>query len=103
METATPLRYPRLPHYTTDEVHAAWRAFGRSAHGAVILDLLMTQVVYKQKADLREVGQEDLVLFILQAIQNAETEYGRGSSRPQPGPEQPGAGGPEWWVPQPGR
>lgn len=101
MEQGSPLRYTRIPRYTREAQQEAWRAFGRSPHGAVILDLLMTQIVYKQKADMREVGQEDLVLFMVQAIQDAETDYGRGSST-QPGSEQLPAG-PEWWVPQPGR
>ena len=73
------VRYLRVPRYTPEEQAEAWRAFHRAPHGAVILDLLITQVVMKQKADMREVGQEDLVLFIVQAIQ--EAVYGGGTTR----------------------
>lgn len=93
------LRLSPRPIYTQDEQRAAWRALLRAPHGMVVLDLLLHQAFLVQHGDVRGLGKQDLMLWLIDRIQDAEEHYGRGNQSPDGG--QPPS--PEWWVPQPGR
>ena len=92
------LRLAPRPAYTQEQQHAAWRALLRSPHGVVILDLLVHQAFLVQQEGVRGLGKQDLLLWMIDRIQEAEESYGRGSIRDEQPPS-----GPEWWLPQPGR
>lgn len=93
------LRFGPRPTYSLERQQAAWRAFLRSEHGMVILDLLLHQAFLVQREALRGLGQQDLMLWIIDKIQDAEAHYGGGEQFPDA--EHPPS--PEWWVPHPGR
>lgn len=99
MELLHSLRLMPRPNYSLEERQEAWRAWVRSPSGRVILDLLVHQAFMVQPEDVRGLGKQDLMLWMLKNIQEAEEHYGRGTST---GDEQP-PGGPDWRIPQPGR
>lgn len=89
------LRFGNRPEYSREQVQAAWRAFRRAPHGQVILDLLLHHVFLRRKDEGRDLGQEDLALWMVAQIQQAEEGYGDPNERE---PEQPPT---EWWFPRP--
>jgi hypothetical protein len=72
------LRFGPRPSYSEEQQQEAWRAFVRAPHGTVIFDQLLYRAFLMRRVDLRGLGEQDLLLYIVQKIQEAEAHYGGG-------------------------